>query len=259
MPELPDLQVFSLNLNKRFAGRRLQELTIVNKSKLKVPEKEFKTSLEGQKLEKVYREGKELRFQFANGNILGLHLMLNGNLYLFERTNEHKNTIIELLFQEDKGLAMADWQGMAKATLNPQEKTSPDALSDEVNYKFLKERLARSRTSIKNLLMDQKVIRGIGNAYADEILWDARIHPLSVCNKIPDEKIKELAKSIKSVLHDAEKQILKKKPDLISGEVRDFLFIHNAKKKQSPTGGAIKKTEVNKRITYYTNEQQLFD
>ena len=258
MPELPDLQVFSRNLNKELSGKKLEKVTVVNKSKLKGTEKELKTSLENQKLKKVYREGKELRFEFSNGNILGLHLMLNGNMYLFEKTNEHKNTIIELLFDNNKGLAMTDYQGMAAPTLNPEEKTSPDALSDELDFKFLKERLSNTRTTIKNLLLDQKVIRGIGNAYADEILWDARISPFSVCNKLPDAKIKTLAKSIKTVLQNAEKQILESHPDIISGEIRSFLDIHNSKKKHSPSGAAIQQKIIGGRRTYYTNEQELF-
>ena len=76
----------------------------------------------------------------------------------------------------------------------------------------------QKRTNIKTFLLDQKNIRGIGNAYADEILWEAGISPLSVCNKIPDKKIKEMAKAISFVLEDAEKQIRKAQPDIISGE-----------------------------------------
>ena len=64
---------------------------------------------------------------------------------------------------------------------------------------------------------------------------------------------------IKSVLKDAQKQILKKDPDIISGEVRDFLPIHNSKKTHSPTGGEIISTTVNARVTYYTEEQELFE
>ncbi len=73
------------------------------------------------------------------------------------------------------------------------------------------------------------------------------------------EKIKALVKSIRSVLQDAEKQISKLQPGIISGEVRDFLNIHNSKKKQSPTGGTIHNKMVSSRITYYTDEQELFD
>jgi formamidopyrimidine-DNA glycosylase len=259
MPELPDLQVFSRNLTKQLAGKTLKRITVPVDQKLNVSEDELKKKLEKQTLEAIYREGKELHLKFSKGDILGLHLMLRGQLYIFEKENEHKFPILELLFSDDKGLALCDYQRAATPTLNPKERESPDALSATVNYDFLKEKLGSTRTTIKNLLLDQHVIRGIGNAYADEILWDALISPFSVCNKIPDAQIKKLAKSIKHVLHDAEKQILKTHPDIISGEVRDFLKIHNARKKKSPTGGDIKIKTVSSRKTYYTDEQELFN
>jgi formamidopyrimidine-DNA glycosylase len=258
MPELPDLEVFSKNLNKRFRGKTLERLEIVNQKKLKTSVKEFRKSLEGEQLKQVYREGKELRFEFTNKNKLGLHLMLHGDLKPFDAEADLKHTIFEFHFAGGGGLAVTDWQGMANISLNPEEKASPDALSEELNEAFLIARLSKTRTNIKNLLMDQKAIRGIGNAYADEILYAARIHPLSICKKIPPEAIKKLARSIKKVLREAVKEIERKEPDLISGEVRDFLPIHNHKSKQSPGGAPIRKTEVNKRVTYYTDEQELY-
>lgn len=258
MPELPDLNVFAKNLDKKFSGKKLKEIKIENKSKSKTPASEFKKELEGSSLKEVYREGKELHFKFSNGNILGMHLMLHGSLYFFEEENDKKNTIVELHFGKE-GLALTDYQKAANISLNPVEKDSPDALSKEVNEKFLKEKLSKKRTNIKTFLLDQNIIRGIGNAYADEILWEAGIHPESVCNKIPDEKIKELSKAIKSVLKDAEKQILKINPDIISGEERSFLKIHNSKKKESTTGAKIHNKMLNSRITYYTDEQELFN
>ena len=257
MPELPDLQVFSQNLNKKFAGKKLQKLNIVNTKKLKQPATRFKKALEKQKLTKVYREGKELRFAFANGNLLGLHLMLHGNLKLFQKKNQKKHTIAELLFDNDSGIAVTDWQGMANIRLNPEEKEVPDALSKKMNEKYLKEQL-QSKASIKNILMNQDIIRGIGNAYADEILWEAGISPFSIANKIPVSKIKLLTKVIRSVLKNAERQIKKTHPDLISGEVRDFLRIHNSKKKISPTGAPILSRIVASRKTYYTDEQEVY-
>ena len=258
MPELPDLEVFSHNLNKKLAKKELKEVTVVNKSKLNVTVTQLKKALEGAILKKVYREGKELHFAFANDAVLALHLMLHGGLGYYTDKNIPKNTIIELAF-ENTGLALSDYQGAATPTLNPEEKTAPDALSKEVNFDFLKEKLSKKRTNIKTFLLDQKNIRGIGNAYADEILWEAGISPFSVCNKIPDPKIKALDKSIKAVLEEAIEQIKKIKPDIISGEVRSFLKIHNSKKKESPTGGKILTTTINSRITYYTEEQELFE
>ena len=259
MPELPDLEVFSRNLNKKLAKKELGEVAVLNKSKLKIPETQLKKSLEGSTLKKIYREGKELHFAFDNNEVLGLHLMLKGKLDWFTRKNDQKNTIIELTFDDDTGLALSDYQGAANATLNPENKSAPDALSKEVDFDFLKEKLSKKRTNIKTFLLDQKNIRGIGNAYADEILWEARISPFSICSKIPDSGRKAIVKPIKSVLEDAVQQILKTQPNIISGEVRDFLKIHNSKKKESPTGGKIHNKMIGGRITYYTDEQELFE
>jgi formamidopyrimidine-DNA glycosylase len=258
MPELPDLNVFARNLDKKLSGRKVKKIEVENKRKLRVPVSKLKKGIEGSKLKKIYREGKELRYEFTNGNILGMHLMLHGNLDLHDDKTEKKNTIVEMHFDKDRVLALTDYQGAANIALNPVVKDAPDALSGDVNYKYLKEKLSKKRTNVKAFLMDQKMIRGIGNAYADEILWMAGIHPESICNKLPDDKIKKLAKDIKTVLKDAEKQILRMRPDSISGEERSFLKIHNAKKKMSPTAGKIQNKKLSSRITYYTNEQQLY-
>jgi len=258
MPELPDLQVFSRNLEKKLKGKKVKKIVVPISKKLNVSVPVLQKKLEKQTIKKIYREGKELHIEFSKGDILALHLMLNGNLYLFDGENEHKNTIIELTFDDGKGLALTDWQQMARPSLNPPAKTAPDALSKEMTSIYLKDQLQKTRTTIKNFLLDQHIIRGIGNAYADEILWDAGISPFSVCNKLPADAIKRLAKSIKKVLLQAEKNIIKKNPEIISGEVRDFLLIHNTRKKSSPSGAAIEYKKTGGRKTYYTEEQELF-
>jgi len=258
MPELPDLNVFAKNLGKILTGRAIKKIRVANKSRSKIPVAKLKKEIEGSKLKKIYREGKELHFQFSNGNILGMHLMLKGNLYLVEEENDKKSTIVEMHFEKDRILVLTDYQGAANIALNPIIKDSPDALSGDVDYVFLKQKLGKKRTNIKTFLLDQNVIRGIGNAYADEILWKSKIHPESVCNKIPNDKIKTLAKNIKSVLKEAEKQILKINPDIIGGEERSFLKIHNSRKKESPTGAKIHNKMLNSRTTYFTGEQELY-
>ena len=259
MPELPDLQVFARNLNKELHGKQVKRVHVENKRKLKVNEKVLRNRLEKQELTKVYREGKELYFAFGNGAVLAMHLMLHGKLYLYEGKHSQKYPIIDLQFADDTGLVLTDYQGAATPTLDPEEKTAPDALAKEAGLKYLKERLAATRAAVKNVLLDQKVLRGIGNAYADEILWEAGISPFSASNKIPADKVKALAKAIPKVLKQAEQHIRKTHPDLIAGEVRDFLTIHNAKKTHSPTGGAILHKVVNSRKTYYTEEQELYE
>ncbi len=259
MPELPDLQVFSRNLTKMLKGKTVKDVTVPNSKKLNVPVKSLQKSIEGQTLEKIERVGKELHLTFSNGEVLGLHLMLRGQLHTFEKKNQHKHTVIALLFDDDGGLAMTDGFGQATPTLNPEESEAIDALSEKMNATFLKEQLSGTKAAVKNLLLDQHIIRGIGNAYADEILWEAGISPFSASNRIPAPKVKALAKAIKDVLRKAEKQILKSHPDIISGEVRDFMAIHNPKKTHSPSGSAIQHKAVGGRKTYYTDEQELFD
>lgn len=256
MPELPDLQVFSRNLTKVLAGQRLEKMVIAKNAKFTSSAGSIKKALEKKKLVKVYREGKELRFEFEGDQVLGMHLMLRGKLYWFKDKNTHNSTLAEFYF-EDTGLAFTDPQRMARITLQPAPAKAPDALSKEINTKFLQEHL-QSKASIKNVLLDQHIIRGIGNAYADEILWKARISPFSIAAKIPAKAVRSLAAAIKSVLKNAEKQVSKAVPGIIGGEVRDFLSIHNAQNKKSPTGKAIKWKATGGRKTYYTSEQQLY-
>ncbi|GAA4096615.1 DNA-formamidopyrimidine glycosylase family protein [Mucilaginibacter panaciglaebae] len=257
MPELPDLQVFSRNLNKRFKGKTLDNLEVPNHKKLNVPVTKLKDALEGSELKGVKRVGKELHFEFKNKHVLALHLMLHGQLHTFERDNKNKYSIIELTFEGGKGLTLTDFQSAATPTLDPAENDVPDAL--DVNETYLKQQLGKTKKAVKTVLMDQKVLRGIGNAYADEILFDAKLSPFSTSNKIPENKIKYLAKSVKGVLADAEKQIIKAKPDIISGEVRDFLKVHLPKQKQTAAGAIIHQKPIDGRKTYYTDEQELFE
>jgi formamidopyrimidine-DNA glycosylase len=259
MPELPDLQVFSHNLDKKLSGKVVKAVKLENTKKAKDSPAAFKKALQGATLEKVYREGKELRFKFKDGTVLGMHLMLHGKLYFFEEENTNKHTILELLFEDGTGLALTDYQGIALPSLNPEEVNVPDALSDDLTTKYLEENLGKKKTVIKKLLLDQHFIRGIGNAYADEILWEAGISPFSISNKIPAARIKVLHRAIHKVLKDAEKNIRKEHPDIIAGEIRDFLKIHQPKQTHSPTGGTIEQKALNSRKTYYTDEQELFE
>ncbi|MEP6595131.1 MAG: DNA-formamidopyrimidine glycosylase family protein [Ginsengibacter sp.] len=83
MPELPDLQVFSRNLNKMLAGKTLQKVSVPVDKKLNVSTEELRSSIEKQKLDEVYREGKELHFKFSNGNVLALQFNAERSIIYF--------------------------------------------------------------------------------------------------------------------------------------------------------------------------------
>jgi len=256
MPELPDLQVFSHNLNKQLSGKKVKEVIVGNSKKISVPKKTIVDAIEKQKIKSVFRKGKELYFEFENAQIISLHLMLNGEIHLFKSDPPVKYLIIQLTFTDGTGMALTDFRGLAKASLNPKDDGVVDAT--DIDFNLLKGIISNKRASIKNILLDQKLIGGIGNAYADEILWEAGLSPFSSAMMIPDKKIKDLVKSIKYVLKHAEQQILKSNPDIISGEIRDFLRIHTSKKTHSPSGVPIEIKKTGARKTYYTAEQELF-
>ena len=256
MPELPDVEVFARNLHAIFAGKKLLNIKIVNGKKLKNKPAEFTKRLAGKTLKRIYRSGKEMRFEFTGGTLLGLHLMLTGDIFVFDKKNEHHSTIAELYFKGNS-LALTDRMRNANIRLDPVDKKGVDAISKELNFKYLKQALQR-KTTIKKLLIDQDVIRGIGNSYSDEILWAARISPYSIANAIPDAKVKELVTIIKKILKNEIKQIYKNYKGKINVEVKEFLKIHTKENKKSPTGAPIIIDKNGMMKTYYTQEQVLY-
>ncbi len=258
MPEIPDIEVFSANLKSLYAGKKIEKIKVINGAKLADSAKELSDALEGKTLLDVYRSGKEMRFKFTNNILLGMHLMLTGDIIPFDKVNERKSTIVEFYFSNGKGMALTDRLGNAFVKLNPEDKKGIDALDKELNFKYLKSVFEKKKAIVKNVLIDQNIIRGIGNSYSDEILWECRISPFSIANAIPDEKIKELAKTIKAVLTTETKRIAKAYPGLIHGEIKEFLKIHSPHKTNSPTGKPIKHIQKGMMKTYYTDEQALY-
>ncbi|MEO3404920.1 DNA-formamidopyrimidine glycosylase family protein [Mucilaginibacter sp. CAU 1740] len=257
MPEIPDLNIFRKNLVEKLAGKTLTQFHVLIDRRLKQPEEVFQEALEGQTMTDIDRVGKELHFKFGNGHVLGLHLMLHGSTHWYQKTNENRFTIAELLFSDGTGLAITDWQKAVILTLDPAPVKVPDAMALPDGY--LATALAKNARSIKTVLTDGKVVGGIGNAYVDEILYAARISPFSKANQIPAEQLEVLGKAIVGVLSDAEQHILQLFPDTITEKERDFLQVHRPKQSVTLSGEPILKAEIDKRKTYYTASQVLFE
>lgn len=254
MPELPDLAVFSENLQARLQGKTVHSVECHKAIRLS-PE-ELRNALCNTSIASVRRAGKETAFVFSNQAILLVHLMLEGE---FSITSDPGAVSFRMLTLGLGGqsLVVSDPKGRATIKLNPSPSPVPDAL--EVDGTYLRSKIsARRKKGVKAFLIDQSILRGIGNAYVDEILWHARIAPKSIVGKIPDHVIDNLMVSIRSVLTDAIEQIKKRSPETFSEEVRDFLCVHNPKRSESPTGHQIMTERVASRITYFTEEQVLY-
>lgn len=258
MPELPDLHVISKNLEQIYSECCLTNIYLANKTKINATIEEYNQALIGEKVKSISRVGKEIQITFGNGHYLVLHLMREGKL--FNTDEDVKSVILKLVFENDKVLVMNDFMGQAKALLDPGFSDVPDPFSKEFTIEYLKQRLAaKKRTAIKAFLIDQANILGIGNAYADEILWETRLSPVTKCGNIPDNVIDELYKNIGLVLEFAIEKIREIEPDIISGEIRSFMNVHNKNKRLTPTGYEILTDKVGGKTTYYSKEQVLYE
>jgi formamidopyrimidine-DNA glycosylase len=261
MPEIPELTVFAENLAKAVVGEKIVKAAYHRKKRLNVSPEELSTALVSSKISDVKRVGKEICFTLSNGASVVIHLMLSGGFQLTtdDKIDDVKYPVLTLCFGDRSALAVTDPKGWVTVELNPRRKAEvPDAMSITADYlksKFQK----RQRMAIKTFLVDQDLIGGIGNAYADEILWKARISPKSAVGKLPPDAIKSLVESIPEVLKEGIDYIRKHHPEIVSGEVRDSLKVHGASRKLSPTGSKIIKEQILSKTTYYTEEQKLYN
>ena len=257
MAELPDLEVFSQILSRRFKNKTLKTIEVKVAKKLNVATDELVKSLTGKKLTAVTRYGKTLHFHFDE-DVLQIHLMLRGELKALEKGTEVPNhTILAFWFSGGEGFAVVDVLKAATTTLNPPPAKAPDALEMELEH--FSAVLSKSKKMVKEVMMDQQKMRGIGNSYADEILWDAKISPFSIASTIPEKSVKKLFSSLGDVLKGAIKAIGKENGDELRGELRDFMKIHGSGIEKSPTGTKVKSEKIAGRTAYYTDEQQLYN
>jgi formamidopyrimidine-DNA glycosylase len=259
MPELPDLEVYATNLTHQLAGCKVIGVQVVRPKRVHASEEELSKALVGSKIKRFQRAGKQMRILFDNGQTLGVHLMLNGELQIVKGDESAKNVSLLLKLEDDSTLAITDRQAWVTVELNPADSDVPDALDKYFTLEyFTAEAMSKGKTPIKMLLVDQEVVQGIGNAYADEILWHAKVDPESPSGKVPEDQLGDVYRSVWTVLKAAVKSIAKNHPGLINGEPRDHMAVHNKERIHSPTGAEIKTKEVKGKKTYYTDEQKLW-
>jgi formamidopyrimidine-DNA glycosylase len=254
MPEIPDLENFRVNLLKLLKGKKVER--IKGNVKTAAGKKASTTILTGKTLQSIERDGKRLHFKFDD-TVLAIHLMLHGEFYYLQQSEKTRFPKVEISFTDKTRLVVTDWQKNAHGIIDPPPTEVPDVLSKKMNKPYFRE-LLNSKKQTKDVLRDQSKIRGLGNAYTDEILWEARISPFSVSNAIPPDKVDALYKAIRKVLKWATNHISRKDPGRITGEMRDFLKVHHAKKEKTATGYKILREKKGGSSTYYTKEQKLY-
>jgi formamidopyrimidine-DNA glycosylase len=247
-------------LKKRILHKNIASVTVYNTRTISTPGI-FCEKLTGTAIRDIVREGKELHFLLENNNSFGVHLMLSGKFSLcnLDEAEKINAKIAALFFEDGEAFVISDFQHLCKVALNPAPSKTPDALSDAFTFEYFSGQIKRKAgENIKAVLIDQRVVRGIGNAYVDEILWKAGISPESVSGKIPENRLKQLFQAVPFILNDAIGNIQRISPDIISGEERGFLKVHNPGRKNTEDGGKITVKTVAGKKTYFTEKQEIF-
>jgi formamidopyrimidine-DNA glycosylase len=266
MPEIPDLNMYAHNLQKQLKGEKVADLEIyvegkVRREKEEVGKDEVLKAIKGKELQKIERDGKMLYFSFSGApKVLGFHLMLHGKFYITTEPQDQENRIFAIKFADGRYLVQTDWQYAAHVMLEPVIPIVPDVMSPEFTEEYFLAKMDKHpRMGAKSFITDQKIMRGIGNAYSDEILWTARVSPFAKVGNIPPEYRTDLYHSIRKVINDGQETLKKREPDMINSIIRDFLGVHNSRRTESPTGHKILRHKAGASNTYYTEEQSTFD
>ncbi len=198
MPEIPEVETIIRGIRNELLGQPVKDVLVFDSRRVSSDIDVLKDSV----LQDVRRRGKAIYLVFGD-NILEWHLKLGGFVRLLdEPVQPEKAWIMGLSFPRGL-LILGDVRKLATAKIVSQIPLAdtPDAL--DIGFDDFKKILRNSRKAIKSLLMDQKILGGIGNRYADEILWRAKVHPESKAHKITDEAVKNIYESMREVLLEA--------------------------------------------------------
>ena len=218
MPELPEVQTTVDGLNKTVRGKTIVSVWTDYKSHFYKGKKDikdpkfftqFQKEVSGQKIKSAERRGKHILINLSNDQTIIVHMKMTGYFYYDPKPN---TKFVHLLFtlNNNKKLAFSDMRKFAKVTLIKTSEVSqsihikplgPEPLDPSFELRAFRLQLKKKPGGkIKQVLLDQTIISGIGNIYSDEILWRSNTHPISIVNKIPDANLKLMFKATKETL-----------------------------------------------------------
>ena len=214
MPELPEVELVAQSLDKLVSGRRIIAAELL-RARL-APENspsDFAGMLSNSRLNHVNRRGKHILFDFDNGRTLIAHLRMSGRFMLlpFER-DLPKHTHAVLYFADETRLVFQDQRHFGLMKIVETEKLSeareikklaPEPFSDEFSRKYFRATLKTSKRSLKEFLLDQTKVCGLGNIYASEAMFLARVNPQISAEKLSARKADFLYEKILEVFRES--------------------------------------------------------
>jgi formamidopyrimidine-DNA glycosylase len=260
MPELPDVEMYKRHLDES-ALRRTIERVVVNDARIlgRLPPDVFVSRLAGNRLEESRRHGKHLLVRLMRDGWLTLHFGMTGNLVRFDaEADAPPYDRVRFDFTGGRHLAYVNRRRLGRVGLADDaeafiaaEGLGPDALDPAFDLEVFTRAIEGRRRDVKSVLMDQTLIAGVGNIYADEILFQARLHPKTPVTSLDERQRADLFRQINAVLKTAiecgagAEQFLKRLPD-------HFLLPHREKGGECPRcGGPIATLKAAGRTSYY--------
>ena len=259
MPELPELEVIKERLGPFVIGKTVKEFKVLKPYVLK---SYLGDDLRGEKIKSIRRRGKYLEFALSDHNMY-VHLMLHGSVQCVLPSAKIRKSANALLILED-GAVIEFSEKTAKKRMSLYVKKKGEVYARVENLgveplakAFTVDRLSglvkEERKQLKNFLCRQSKIAGIGNAYADEILWKAGLSPFKVSADLSSMEIGTLHHAIVDVLSWAIQEVRKTKRT----DKRDFLRIHGKKGQKCPKcGDTIRIVSFSQSDTYYCSDCQ---
>jgi formamidopyrimidine-DNA glycosylase len=253
MPELPEIEIVKERLKEKIIGEIVKDVKLLKPYILKSVKPHYNKLL-GKILNDVQRIGKWIIFSFDEDINLFYHPKLSGYLRLKEVISRDTSFIISfgktnLLFNETGNTKISEiyiFEG--KKDFFKLKKIGIDPLSQDFTKEYIKEKLKKEKRVLYRILIDQSIFPGIGRAYMNEILFEARLSPFKKGFEINDEEISRFYESIKNVLNNAIDEIKKIDEGIEFREKRDFLKIF---RKECPFCSSEIKNVFLKDITIY--------
>jgi formamidopyrimidine-DNA glycosylase len=211
MPELPEVESVRRRLAPLLEGRRFDRVTISD-TRLTRPHDPLAVAgeLEGERVASLERRGKYLIVRFESGRGLLIHLRMTGSLRHGEAgtlpDDPYRRAVVSL--DDGSDVAYRDvrrfgtWLLLEPGELDPylDARVGPEPLLDTYRARDLASRLAHRRAPVKAAILDQRTVAGVGNIYADEALWRARIHPLTPAAALGTDQVRALHRGIRRAL-----------------------------------------------------------
>lgn len=209
MPELPEVETTRLGITPLIKGRVIEKCVVRN-GKLRWPvPADLASGLQKQKILSITRRAKYLRFHCAETDFV-VHLGMSGSLrFITEKEPPRKHDHIDWVFadgtlryHDPRRFGCVLWLE-SKRAFNLLESLGPEPLSDLFSEAYLFDHLKKRQKNIKSALMDNKIVVGVGNIYAQEALFLAKINPQRASNSITFKECDQLVSAVKTILGKA--------------------------------------------------------